>query len=209
MKRTIVTTGIIVLITLIALIVFNKLTSKKDTTGIFAGVNKGNFEITVTATGELIAENSIDIKGPEFTQGRDVRSTNIKITDLIPEGTEVKEGDYVATLDRTELENILKDTRERLTTLQSNLEMSLLDTAITMNNIRDQISNQVHTVDEAAITLRNSKYEPPTTLRQAEINLDQSQRVLEQLKEAIHSGQLRQMSMLKIYDGISADTKGE
>ena len=32
----------------------------------------------------------------------------IKITDLVPEGTEVKEGDYVATLDRTSFDNTLK-----------------------------------------------------------------------------------------------------
>lgn len=185
MKKTIVTTGIIVVITLIALIVFNKLTSKTDTTRLFAEVSKGNFEITVSATGELIAENSIDINGPEFSQGRDIRSANIKITDLIPEGTEVKAGDYVASLDRTELDNTLKDNRERLTTLQANLEMSLLDTAITMNSIRDQINNQKHTVDEAIITLRNSKYEPPTTLRQAEINLNQTQRVLDQLNRSL------------------------
>ena len=29
---------------------------------------------------------------------------DIKITDMVPEGTEVKEGDYVATLDRTSFE---------------------------------------------------------------------------------------------------------
>lgn len=184
MKRTIITTGIIVVITLIALIVFNKLTTKTDTTGILTEVNKGKFEITVSATGELIAEKSVDIMGPEFFGGRDVRSADIKITDLVPEGTEVKAGDYVASLDRTELDNILKDTRERLTSLMANLEMMLLDTAITMNNIRDQISNQRHTVEEAAITLRNSKYEPPTTIRQAEISLDQAQRVLDQLNRS-------------------------
>lgn len=184
MKRTIVITGIIVVITLIALIVFTKLTSKTDTTGWFTEVNKGKFEITVISTGELMAEKSIDIKGPEFAQGRDVRSTDIKITDMVPEGTEVMEGDYVASLDRTELDNTLKDSRERLTSLQASLEMVLLDTAITMNSIRDQISNQRHTVDEAAMTLRNSKYEPPMTVRQAEINLDQAQRVLDQLNRS-------------------------
>lgn len=181
MKRTIVATGIIAVITIIALIVFNKLTSKTETSGIFTEANFGNFEITVSATGELAAEKSMDILGPEFYGGRDVRSADIKITDLVPEGTVVEKGDYVGSLDRTELENILKDTRERLTTLQANLEMALLDTSIAMNNIRDQISNQRHTVSEAEITLRNSKYEPPTSIRQAEINLDQAQRVLDQL----------------------------
>jgi HlyD family secretion protein len=184
MKKTIVTTVIVVVVTLIALIVFNKVTAKNDTAGLLTEVSSGKFEITVNTTGEVVAENSIDILGPAFTQGRDVRSTNIKITDLVPEGTEVQKGDFVASLDRTEFDNSLKDFRERVTSMQTDLETLLLDTAVTMNSIRDQISNQVHTVAEAEITLRNSKYEPPTTLRQAEINYDQAKRTLEQLRRS-------------------------
>jgi multidrug efflux pump subunit AcrA (membrane-fusion protein) len=182
MKRTIITTVIIVVVTLIALIVFNKVASKKDTAGQFTEASSGRFEITINTTGELIAEKSIDIKGPEISAGHDVRATNIKITDLVPEGTEVKAGDYVATLDRSEFDNNLKDAYERLTQLKTQLEMALLDTALTMNNIRDQISNQVHTVAEREMTFRNSQYESPPIIRQAEINLDQSKRVLDQLR---------------------------
>lgn len=184
MKKTIVSTVVVVVITLIALIVFNKFTTKKETTGLFTEVSSGKFEIIVSTTGEIVAENSIDILGPAFTQGRDVRSTNIKITDLVPEGTEVKKGDFVASLDKTELDNSLKDFAERVTSMETELNMVLLDTAMTMNSIRDQINNQTHTVQEAEITLRNSKYEPPTTLRQAEINYDQAQRTLNQLKRS-------------------------
>lgn len=182
MKKTIITTGIVVAVTIIALVVINKIFSKDDASVLFAETAQGSFEITISSTGELIAENSVDIMGPEFMQGRDIRSTNIKITDLIPEGTEVKKGDYVGTLDRTELENSLKDFRTNLTEMNSSLEMLLLDTAMTMNSIRDQITNQIHTVEEAEITFRNSKFEPPTTIRQAEINLEEAKRNLDQLK---------------------------
>ncbi len=185
MKRTVIITSIIVVVTLVALIIFNKLTTRsKDTASLFTEAMSGRFEIAVTTTGELMAENSVDIKAPEIMQGRDVRSSNIKITDLITEGTVVKEGDYIATLDRTEFDNSLKDSRERLVTFQSNLEMAILDTAVTMTNIRDQIANQIHTVEEAEITLRNSKYEPPTTIRQAEINLEKQKRNLDQLRRS-------------------------
>jgi HlyD family secretion protein len=182
MKKTIVRTVIVIVITIIGLIIFNRIFTREDTSDMFAEASFGKFEITVTSTGELIAENSVDIKAPEFIQGRDVRSANVKITDLVPEGTEVKEGDYVATLDRTELENLLKDARERLVTFYSDLDMAILDTAVTMNGIRNQITNQTHTVDEAEITFRNSKFESPATLRQAEINMEQARRVLDQMK---------------------------
>jgi multidrug efflux pump subunit AcrA (membrane-fusion protein) len=181
MKKTLITTGIVIVIAIIALFVFDKLTSGDDTAGLLAEVSRGKFEIAISTTGELIAENSVEIKGPAFTQGRDIHSTNVRITDLVPEGTEVKKGDYVATLDRTEMDNSLKDSKEEVVTAESELEMLLLDTAMTMNSIRDQISDQIHTVEEAEITLRNSKFEPPTTQREAEINFDQAKRVLEQL----------------------------
>lgn len=171
--------------TMIALLVFNKLTSRKnDNSNMFTEVLFGNFEISVSTTGEILAENSVDIKAPEIARRRNVRSSNIKITDIVAEGTIVKQGDYVATLDRTEFENSLKDAQERLVTLYSNLEMAILDTAVTMTNIRDQIANQEHTVEEAEITLKNSKYEPPTTIRQAEINVEKQRRVLDQLKRS-------------------------
>lgn len=192
MKKTFIITGIVVVTAFIVLYVFNKLTSRTDTSDLFTETNKGEFEIAVTATGELIAERSVEIKGPEFAEGRDIRSTNIRIQDLVPEGTMVKEGDFVATLDRTELNNNLKDAYVFLAQLQTNLEMKLLDTGIVLNENRDGIKNQIFIVEEATLTFRNSKYEPPTVIRQAEIELDKSQRVLEQ-KQRSYTRRLAQV----------------
>lgn len=180
MKKTLIITGIIVVVAIIALIVISKLTSKKEIANLFAQVVKGQFEIVVTTTGELQAEYSTDIRGPEFTETRNVRFMDIKIQDLVPEGTEVKKGDYVATLDRTSFDNTLKDELDRLVTFENNLEVKILDTAVTLSNLRDNIKNLRYTVEEAAITLQQSKYEPPTTIRQAEIALDRAQRSLDQ-----------------------------
>jgi HlyD family secretion protein len=188
MKRTIIITGIIVVLAIIVLIVIGKLTSKKDVSNLFVESKRGQFDIVVTTTGELQAENSTDIRGPEFTQSRNIRVMDIKIQDLVPEGTEVKEGDFIATLDRTAFDNSLKDELEKLTTYENNLEMKILDTAVTLSNLRDNIKNLRFSVEEADITLQQSKYEPPTTIRQAEIALDKSNRALDQ---AIRSYSLR------------------
>ena len=45
------------------------MTSKKSSLNTFTEVKKGLFEITVSNSGELIAEKSIDIKGPEINPG--------------------------------------------------------------------------------------------------------------------------------------------
>ena len=180
MKKSVIIVSVVVVVAIIALIVFSQVSSKKDITNLFVEAQKGQFDIVVTTTGELQAENSTDIFGPELSQSRNIRSMDIKITDLVPEGTEVKAGDYIATLDRTTFDNSLKDELERLTTYETNLEVKILDTAVTLSNLRDQIKNLRFSVEEAQITLEQSKYEPPTTIRQAEISLDKANRSLEQ-----------------------------
>jgi multidrug efflux pump subunit AcrA (membrane-fusion protein) len=180
MKRTFIITGIVVVVAIIFLIVISKATSKKDISNLYVQSKRGQFDIVVTTTGELQAENSTDIRGPEFSQLRNIRGMDIKIQDLVPEGTEVKEGDFIATLDRTAFDNTLKDELDKLTTFETNLEMKILDTAVTLSSLRDNIKNLRFTVEEAAITLQQSKYEPPTTIRQAEIALDKANRALDQ-----------------------------
>jgi hypothetical protein len=201
MKRILIIGGVVFAI--IALIVFNKLTSKKGTFNVFTEVKNGTFEITVSNSGELLAERSIDIKGPEIGQqnqqqgggqnrpgqggggnqqrGGDMHAAELKIQDIVPEGTIVKEGDYIAQLDRSSYANTLKDAQDNLTVLQTNVDMKVLDTAVVLTSLRDDIKNQRFTVEEANITLAQSKYEPPATIRQAEISLDRAKRGLEQL----------------------------
>ena len=191
MKKPLLITGGI-FVAFLVLFIFNKITSRKVSDDLFAEVLKGNFEINVEAAGELIPENSLDILGPEMAAGRDIRATRIEIKDMVPEGTIVKKGDYIAQLDRTELSNMLKDAQDRLNTMKQTLEVRLLDTAVQLNGLRDQIKNQEFTVAEREMTFRNSKYEPPTVIRQAEINFEQANRVLDQVRRS-YTRRLAQM----------------
>lgn len=184
-KRILIISG--VALALIALMIFNKLISKKGEVNVFAEVKKGSFEISVSNSGELMAEKSFEIKGPSLTQsnqggnrGGGMRFMEMKIQDLVPEGTIVKEGDYIAQLDRSAYTNTLKDAMDQLKTYQNNVDMKVLDTTVVLTNLRDEIKNQRYAVEEASITLAQSKYEPPATIRQAEIALDKAQRTLNQ-----------------------------
>jgi HlyD family secretion protein len=198
MKKTFIIIGIVIAIA--ALIVFNRVISKNKVVNSYAEVKKGTFEIIVSNSGELIAEKSLDIKGPEIGQGNDhgpgqgggnqgrggggdMHAMELKIQDIVPEGTMVNEGDYIAQLDRTSYDNTLKDEVENLKTQETALEMKVLDTAVVLTNLRDDIKNQRFIVEEAGITLAQSKFEPPATIRQAEIALDKSKRALEQKKK--------------------------
>jgi len=188
LKRAAITAGIVIAVA--ALIAFNRITSGRGKVVMYAEAEKDLFEISVSNSGELIAERSIEIKGPQMAQGRrsmggqgghnNMRFMDLKILDIIAEGTIVNEGDYIAQLDRTQYDNTLKDEREKLKKEVETLEMKILDSAVVLTNLRDDIKNQTYTVEEAAITLEQSKFEPPATIRKAQIDLDKQRRTLEQ-----------------------------
>jgi len=203
MKKTIIISGLVVGLTIIALVIFNRFASRVDDSDLITEAKVGNFDITVSATGELFAEHSIDINAPEMVDrnqnqnqsrggggaagrgmagmgGNGIRLSPLRIQDLVPEGTVVKKGDYIAQLDRSEYDNTMKDDVDRLKTQQTDLEMRILDSAVTLTSLRDDIKNQIAAVAEAEMKFRNSKYESPDVLRQAEIGYDKSLRVLEQ-----------------------------
>ncbi|MCK5168686.1 MAG: efflux RND transporter periplasmic adaptor subunit, partial [Bacteroidales bacterium] len=142
---------------------------------------KGEFEILVTTTGELQAKNSIDIMGPsELRSSRNMRINEIKIQDLVPEGTVVDSGDYVGELDRSEASTSLKDLYDELEKAESELLKAQLDTTMQLRDLRDQLINLKFEMEEKQIVLDQSQFEPPATIRQAKIDLEKSQRAFEQ-----------------------------
>ncbi len=176
MKKTLIISGIVIGVIIIAMIVFNALTKTDDKSLLFSEVESDVFEILVTTTGELQAKSSTEIKGPDGLSSRNMRFREILIQDIIPEGTVVKKGDYVATLDRSEADNTLKDEVDELETRVNEYAMKKLDTTISLGNLRNDLVNLKYNMEEAEITLEQSKYEPPTTQRQNRINLDKTQR---------------------------------
>ncbi|HKK24028.1 MAG TPA: efflux RND transporter periplasmic adaptor subunit [Gracilimonas sp.] len=141
----------------------------------------GEFVVDVTTTGELRAKNSVEIRGPQG--GRDVRLFNLTIQRLIPEGTIVEKGDFVAELDRSEITGRLQDAMLELQQAQSQVTQVSLDSTLTLSQARDNLINLEYAVEERQIALDQSKYESPAVQRQAEIDLDKARRQLEQEKK--------------------------
>ncbi|MCD4745262.1 MAG: efflux RND transporter periplasmic adaptor subunit [Bacteroidales bacterium] len=169
----------------ILIIIFLWYFSESDTSTIqtiTVPVKKGEFIINVTTTGELEAKSSKDILGP--TGLRSIRIwSDIKINKLIPEGTVVDSGDFVASLDQTEVLSKLKDLESEIEKLQSQITKTKLDTSLDLSNARDQIINMKYDLEDKQITLEQSKYESPATIRQVKIDLKKSQRALKQANE--------------------------
>lgn len=154
----------------------------KDNRSITTKVSKGQFIISVTTTGELDAKNSTEINGPSNLQNVEIWS-DIKLENIVDEGTVVDSGDYIATLDKTPVMNKLKDVDSNLDKLNSQITKLKLDSALTLRAARDQLINLKYAAEEARLEVDNSKFEPPAQQRKVEISYEKALRSLEQAHE--------------------------
>ncbi|HMP98237.1 MAG TPA: HlyD family efflux transporter periplasmic adaptor subunit [Cyclobacteriaceae bacterium] len=154
---------------------------KTDSKDILVSVKTGKFRVEIETTGELEAKNSVKITGP--TALRDFRIWNITIQSIIDEGTVVKKGDWIANLDPSEFQTRYQEKELELERALSQFTQTQLDTTLQMRNLRDDLINLSFDVEEKQIILEQSQFEPPATIKQAEINLDKSKRNYQQALE--------------------------
>ena len=168
------------ILAVIALVWYFTQSGKEESVVIEAPVKKGLFTISVTTTGELEARSSEMIYGPSPTSLRDARIWQLKIDDIIPDGTIVDSGNYVAQLDRSELTNKIKDQQIEIEQFQNNFIKTQLDTTMDLRAARNELVNLKYAMEEAQIAVDQSIYEPPATQRQVQIELDRAQRSYDQ-----------------------------
>jgi HlyD family secretion protein len=148
---------------------------------VIVDVKHGPFKVEIETTGELEAKNSVKILGP--TQLRDFRIWQVVIQSIVDEGTIVKKGDWVANLDRSEFQTRFNEKQIELEKENAEFVQTQLDTTLQLREARDQLINLKYAVEEKRIILEQSKFEPPATIKQGEINLQRAIREYEQAGE--------------------------
>lgn len=171
---------------------------------VFASPKQGTFEVQVTTSGELRAKNSTSIRGPEGI--REFRIYNVPIQRLVPEGTVVQKGDFVAELDRSEISSNYQDQLLELEEEESAYEIAQLDSSLTLSEARDNLVNLEYALEEAEIAVEQSKYESPAVQRQVQIDYERAQRELEQARKNYKTRVKQEVATLR---EIEADLKQE
>jgi multidrug efflux pump subunit AcrA (membrane-fusion protein) len=166
---------------------------------IVVDVQIGEFIIEVNTTGELEAKNSTEIMGP--SRLRNYRIWNVNIQRIIPEGTYVKKGEFVASLDPSDLTNRMKDVQLELEEKESKYIQTKLDTTLQMREARNMLINLGYEVQEKELILEQSQFEPPATIKQAQINVEKAIRAL---KQATENYQIRKRQNIAIMQEVSA-----
>ncbi|MCU4155397.1 HlyD family efflux transporter periplasmic adaptor subunit [Carboxylicivirga sp. A043] len=145
-------------------------------------VEKGLFETTVEATGELKAEKAVDITVPEVSFNDEVDIWAMKILSLIEEGKIVKKGDEVAQLEPTEVEENLTTVNEKLNELYTLVEDAKIDSTLALEAQRETIQKERDRVLDAELKVEQSSFESKAVQRQTAIELEKAHRSLSKSK---------------------------
>lgn len=144
-------------------------------------VKKGTFNSEVVISGEAQSLSSKKISGPKNLNK--FRLRNIKIQDLIPEGSVIKKGDYVGRLDPTDVNEQILDAMLNLETAESRYTEQKLDTTLSLKKERNAIKDLIFNMEETELEVKQSTYETPATIRSLEIKLEKLERDLKEKKE--------------------------
>ena len=177
---------------------------------IIADVKRGPFKIEIETTGELEAKNSVKIVGPSSIMQFEIYQVNIQ--SIIDEGTVVKKGDWIATLDKTEFQTKFSAKQLESEKANSKFVQTQLDTTLQMRQSRDELINLKYAVEEKGIVLEQSKFEPPATIKQAGIDVDKAKRAYEQalenykIKKKQNIEKMREVSteLRKVENGVNS-----
>jgi HlyD family secretion protein len=137
-------------------------------------VNKGDFISEVITSGEAQSTSLKKINGPDNL--RKFRLREIKIQDLIPEGTIVKKGDYIGRLDPSDVNEQIIDARLNLEGAEAKFTQQQLDTTLSLKQERNSLKDISFNREETRLELKQSIYEPPATIKKLENNLEKLER---------------------------------
>ncbi len=154
-------------------------------------VQKGVFETTVFAMGELKAQKSLDITIPDVSKERVLRIWELKIMSIVEEGKVVKKGDEVARLDPTGVQERLTEVNDRLSEIYTHVEDAKIDSSLTLVAAREAIQKRKDQLMDAELKVLQSSYESKAIQRQSQIEYEKAERSLAKAKRDLTINMLK------------------
>lgn len=153
-------------------------------------VRKGNFLISLSESGELIAKNSITITAPR------VRGT-LKIVYLIPEGKYVAAGEVLVKFDPTESLAKVQEEQSKLEMALSEKDKLLANHASSDAQMESQLKSAELSFELSKLNLEQMKFEAEAKQREAKLNHQKNELSYLQTKQEFESKKIIQNSELK------------
>ncbi len=168
----------------LGILIFFCACSEKEVKEVPLGtVTKGTFYIDMYEEGEVEAVNSINISSPNISW----RYGNLKITQLVKDGQEVKAGDTLIVFDPSEVQKGIAEAEARMEISKAELmrmeaqhksDLEELNADYEVTNISQEISK---------IQFESAGYESGIKKKEIKLNLDKADIALQRAKEQIEN----------------------
>jgi HlyD family secretion protein len=142
-------------------------------------VKSGPFELSLEVKGEVQGKNAIVISLPDELKHNDLRIYQLKIKDMVEEGTAVKTGDWVATLDAAQITQQIQNNQQDLDRRRAELNDAKIDSSIQLTALREELGEFKYDLEYKELELEQSQYESPAYQRKKQMEYDQTVRQME------------------------------
>ncbi len=158
-----------------------------------AKVVRGTFYIDIYEEGEIEAINSINISSPNIPW----RFGNLKISNIVTDGSEVKSGDTLITFDPSEVRKAILDYEDRLIVSNAELEKMLAQHELEMEELNADYEVTRISHEITRMQLESASHESDIKRREIKLNLDKADISLDRAKEQIENRRKIQIEEVK------------
>lgn len=148
-----------------------------------AQVQEGTFQVDLYEEGQIEAFSSININAPNISW----RFDNLKIAELVEDGTQVKAGDTVCVFDPSEVNKAILESEDRLIVSHAEMEKMMAQHQLDMENLQAEHRTSEITYEITRMQLESAAHESDIKRREIELNLEKAGIALERAKEQIEN----------------------
>lgn len=148
-----------------------------------AQVQEGTFQVDLYEEGQIEAFSSININAPNISW----RFGNLKIAELVEDGTQVKAGDTVCVFDPSEVNKAILESEDRLIVSRAEMEKMMAQHQLDMENLQAEHRTSEITYEITRMQLESAAHESDIKRREIELNLEKAGIALERAKEQIEN----------------------
>lgn len=156
---------------------------KEETKIPEAKVQEGTFQVDLYEEGQIEAFSSININAPNISW----RFGNLKIAELVEDGTQVKAGDTVCVFDPSEVNKAILESEDRLIVSRAEMEKMMAQHQLDMENLQAEYRTSEITFEITRMQLESAAHESDIKRREIELNLEKAGIALERAKEQIEN----------------------
>ena len=142
-------------------------------------VQTGSFELDINIKGEVQGKNAIVINLPDELKRRELRIHGLKIKDMVPEGTIVKKGAWIATLDAGTVNQRIQSNTQELNKYRAEFNDAKIDSTIQLTTLREELEEFKYDLEYKTIELEQAKYESPAYQRKKQVEYNSTIRQME------------------------------